>query len=120
MAATIELPWHIDRDTVERAYREGKRAQALGSQRYTVVGRRAAKARDPKLLLALQKGAAVLQRMSEEQAGQHGFDIGGRHVEATEFQLWKNAYTAVDAGNASAEGQYMHIWGMGAILAGLV
>jgi hypothetical protein len=118
--ASIELPYPITRKTVEDAYRMGKIAQRDGNARFVLVGRRAAKARDPKLLLALQKGAAVLQKMTEEQAGQHGFDVGGQRVQHTEFQIWKNAYAAVDAGRSEDERQYMHFYGMAALLAGLV
>lgn len=120
MAAAIELPYPINRKTVEDAYRVVNRARRDGIGRYTLAGRRAARARDPKLLLALQKGAEVLQKMTEEQAGPHGFDVGGVRVQHTEFQMWRNAYTAADKGNAEEEGQYMHLYGMAALLAGLV
>jgi hypothetical protein len=116
----IELPYDVNRKTVEDAYRLVRIAQRDGSNRYVLAGRRAAKARDPKLLLALQKGAQVLQKMTEEQAGPHGFDVGGMRVQHTEFQLCKNAYVAVDEGRSEQELQYVHLYGMAAILAGLV
>lgn len=118
--AKIELAEFVTRKSVEHAYGTVKRAQREGIYRYTNAGRRAAKARDPKLLLALEKGAMILQQISEEQAGPHGFDVGGTRVQHTEFQLWRNAYAAVDAGRAEDEAQYMHFYGMAALLAGLV
>jgi hypothetical protein len=91
-----------------------------------MIGRRAAKARDPKLLLALQKGSQILQQMSEEQHGPHGLDVGGIRVQANEFQLWRNAYLAVDEKRIASEHargepeqQYADFYGMAAILAGL-
>jgi hypothetical protein len=118
-AGGIELPIPITRSTVERAYGTCSRAQQHGSDYYVTRGRRAAKARDPKLLLVLQKGAEILQKMSEEQAGAHGFDVGGIRVQHTEFTMWKNAYLAVDSGDSEKQAEYSHFYGMGALLAGL-
>lgn len=120
MSAKIELPYPVTRKTVEDAYRIVMQAQRSGVSRYEVQGRRAAKARDPRLLLALQKGAEILQRMSEEQAGPHGFDVGGTRVKHTEFTLWRTAYEVADRGGAAEAPEYAHFYGMGALLAGLV
>jgi len=117
-SASVWMP--INERTVEQAYTEVLRAKRTGVDRYQRYGRRAAKARDPKLLVVLQKGSEVLQRMSEAQAGQHGFDVGGLRVQHTEFQLWRNAYVAVDAGRSEEEAQYADVYGMAALIAGLV
>lgn len=116
----IELPYPINRKTVEDAYREIMRARAGHSDRYTLAGRRAAAKRDPKLLRALELGSEVLHKMSEEQAGPHGFDVGGIRVKPTEFTMWANAYKAADSGDSRNQGEYEHFYGMGALLAGLV
>lgn len=119
-STTTVLHLPINRRTVEQAYNEVVRAQKLGIDRYTTIGRRAGRARDPRLLLALQKGAEILQQISEEQAGPHGFDVGGIRVQHTEFTMWKNAYLAVDTGDAAGQEEYSHFFAMGALLAGLV
>lgn len=102
----IELDGFVTRATVERAYRECKIAQENRSELTAAKAMRAARARDPKLLKALEGGARVLQVMSEEQMGQGGMDVGGLRVHATEFQLWRNAYTTVDTGEAV----YNYVW----------
>ena len=118
MGASSEVLEFVNRRTVEAAYREAMRARELGIDRYTLAGRRAAKARDPKLLIVLEKGASILQAISEEQAGPHGFDVGGIYVQHTEFQMWRNAYLAVDKGQSEEQAEYANIYGMAALLAG--
>ncbi len=117
----MELEQFITRETVEWAYREARKAQAMRRMSVEAQAMRAAKARDSKLLMALQKGAEHLQRMSEEQAGQSGFDVGGHRVAHTELQLWRNAYVSVDrAGPDDPEAQYSWIYVAAGILAGVV
>lgn len=115
----MELEHFVTRSRVEWAYATAQRAQhewrgeSLARQAW-----RAASARDSRLLLALQKGADILQRMSEEQMGAHGLDVSGYRVPATEFQLWRNAYTTLDKGDP--EQPYIWIYVAGALIAGLV
>ncbi len=115
-AAGIEIESFVNRRTVEQAYAEVMRARERGVDRYVVIGRRAANARDPKLLTVLERGAVILQQISEEQAGPHGFDVGGIRVQHTEFQMWRNAYLAVD--KRVREDHYEFIYAMAALLAG--
>jgi hypothetical protein len=114
----IEVEHFITRRSVEAAYAECKRAQLHRRESFAQTGMRAARARHPGVLLALQKGSEILQRMSEEQLGTHGLDVGGIHVNATEFSLWKEAYIAADKGEALPN--LMWIYGAAALLAGLI
>lgn len=117
--AGVELDGFVTRGRVEWAYGTAQRCQheprgeSLARQAW-----RAAEARDPKLLLALDKGATILQRISEEQFGAHGMDVNGYRVDATEYQLWRNAYTTLDKG--TPEQNYIWIYVAGGLLAGII
>jgi hypothetical protein len=113
----IEVLEFVTRKSVEDAYREARRAQMMGRESLALVGMRAARARDPKLLKALEGGARIMRGLSEEQFGQHGIDVGGIYVKATEYQLWQKAYEFADRGEALEHLQW--IYGAAAILAGL-
>lgn len=68
----IVLPESVTPARVERIYR---RAKALGDgvlpeTGMAAAGLRAAKARDPRLMLALERCAEVIDKMAEEQSGQ--------------------------------------------------
>jgi hypothetical protein len=117
MSAFIELPEWINEATVEEAYRRAARAQAAHRESLAATGMRAAKARDGRLLKALEGGSEVLRRMSERQHGTHGIDVAGRRVPATEYQLWRNAYETADKG--TPEANYAWIYAAAASLAGL-
>jgi len=117
MAAFTELPEWINEATVEEAYRRAIRAQQGRRERIAALGLRAARERDARILKALEGGAEILRRMSERQLGVHGLDVAGRRVPATEYQLWRNAYTTADAG--TPEANYAWIYAAAAILAGL-
>jgi len=114
--AFVELPEWINQNTVEEAYRLCKMAQEGRRQSLANAGMRAARARDARLLKALEGGAEVLHRMSERQLG-GTFNVGGLRVQSTEFQLWRNAYERADEG--VADGHYEWIYGAAALLAGL-
>lgn len=107
----------ITAKTVEEAYRRARTAQEQRRQSWADRGMRAARARDPHLLLALQKGAEILQQISEDQLGVHGHDAAGIRVHATEFNLWREAYTAADRGEPLANFEW--IYAAAAWLAGI-
>lgn len=119
-AAGIELSDWINRETVERAYARAVQAQRLRHQTVADTGMRAARARDPKLLLALEKGAEVLDRMAEEQGGRtrRSSSQFSETVELTEVALWRKAYEFADKGEPL--GQFEWIYGAAAVLAGFV
>ena len=117
MATRVELPEWINESTVENAYRLCRLAQRTRQQSFANAGMRAAKARDPRILKALDGGSEVLHRQSERQLG-GTFNVGGLRVQATEFQLWRNAYEMADKGEADAH--YEWVYGAAAVLAGIV
>lgn len=119
MPAHVELPEWVNERTVEDAYRIARMAQVQRRQSLATAGMRAARARDSRLLKALEGGAEVLRRMSERQLGST-YNVGGYRVQATEFQLWRNAYQMVDEGNMVGAGNYEWIIMAAALLAGLI
>ncbi|MDP3774538.1 MAG: hypothetical protein Q8Q85_09755 [Gemmatimonadales bacterium] len=120
MAHHVELANFITPARVEYAYGKACRAQELHQEIYAQVGMRAAKARDPKLLLALDRGANMLDKIAESQQGRtrRSTDVEGLKVEFTEAQLWKKAYEFADKGEPLAQLQW--VYAAGAILSGLI
>jgi hypothetical protein len=118
VSAKIEIPEWVNRKTVEEAYRIARKAQESRRESVAAAGMRAAKARDPKILKALEGGSEILRQMSEEQLGKHGVDVGGIYVPATEYNLWREAYIAADEGRALPN--FAWIYGAAAVLAGLI
>jgi hypothetical protein len=119
--ARIETDHFLSAKRIEWAYGEARKAQVLRRMSVEAAAMRAARARDSKMLTALQAGAEHLQKLTETQAGQHGFDVNGYRVQHTEFQLWKNAYVSMDRmGPGDPEAQYSWIYVAAGILAGVV
>ena len=116
-AAGIELPDWINEITVERAYGRALRFQREGRMSMAEAGMRAARARDGRILKDLEGGAEVLHRMSADQLG-HNYTAEGIKMEATEAQLWREAYKAADSGEPMV--QFRWIYGAAAELAGLL
>jgi hypothetical protein len=116
-AAGIEIPEWITDTTVERAYGRAMRFQREGRMGMAEAGLRAAKARDGRLLKALEGGAEVLHRISSNQFG-HNYKAAGIKMEATEAQLWREAYKTADRGEPMV--QFRWIYGAAAELAGLI
>lgn len=117
-AAGIELAEWINRETVERAYVRAILAQRIGNQSFANTGMRAARARDGKLLLALEKAAEVLAQMAEEQHGRtrRSAERFADTVELTEPALWRKAYEFADKGEPLPHLEW--IYGAAAVLAG--
>tara|TARA_Y100000034_G_scaffold121988_1_gene166910 strand:+ start:219 stop:587 length:369 start_codon:yes stop_codon:yes gene_type:complete len=119
MAARIEIEEFITRDRLEYAHHLAMKNMDLRRQSFADVGWRAARARDPKLLLALEKGANILDQMTDEQHGRTMRSPDAEHGETkgtTEAQLWRNAYTTLD--NGTPEQNYEWIYGAAAWLCG--
>jgi hypothetical protein len=101
MAGHIEIEDFITPERVEYAYGLAQKYQAQGYQRFADVGWRAAQARDPKLLLALEKGAEIVDRLTEQQYGQTMREVNQEHGKTkgtTEQGLWREAYRMCDEG----------------------
>ena len=115
-AAGIEVPEWINDVTVERAYGRALRFQRQGKMGMAEAGLRAARARDGRLLKALEGGAEILHRMSVDQLG-NDYSAAGIKMDATEAQLWREAYKSADSGAPMV--QFRWIYGAAAELAGL-
>ena len=117
-AAGVEVEQFVTRGSVEWAYRRAQEAQRRREQHIADIGMRAARARDPKLLLVLEKATEVLDRMQEEQVGRtrRTSSVLGERVELTEVALWRKAYEFADKGEPLAQLEW--VYGAAALLAG--
>ena len=124
-SARIEHAEWINPKTVERAYFEANNAQTAGNElrrkRLAEGGMRAARARDPKLMLVLEKSAEILNQLAENQHGRTRRDQNTCHserTELTEYTMWREAYKAADRGEPVV--QLALIYGVAAEMAGLI
>lgn len=124
--AQIEIMEPINATTVERAWRRITIMSRARDDRLARQGLRAAIARDAKMLLALDKGATVMRGLSESQFGHAGQQVGELRIPATEYQLWRNAYTAADktygdeAERREVLAPYENVYAMAGLLAGVI
>ena len=117
-AAGIELPEWVNEKTVEYAHGRVIQEQRKGHVSIANAGMRAAKARDGKLLKALEGGAEILQAMNDRQHGPHMRINGVKYNGTTELQLWREAYKMCDKGEPMA--QFQWIYAAAGIIAGLI
>ena len=99
-AAGIEIP-SMNRRKVEEAYRRAMKARERGEWSTLAPGLRAARSRNPRLLLALEKIAETLDSMGEAQWGRTRRDPGtpfGHRALPTVCNAFREAYRAADAG----------------------
>ena len=118
MAAHVELEEWITPELVEAAYRTAIRMQQARALWWADVGLKAAKARDPKLLKALEKATEVVTKMDEDQRGRtrrHAQYLS-EQTETTETQLFREAYRLMDEGRPIENLKW--IYGAGAWLCG--
>jgi hypothetical protein len=115
-AAGLELPEWITRTTVERAHGLALRAQKTQALGFAEKGMRAARARDPHMMKALEGGAEMLLKISREQLGSN-YVVAGVRLDATEHSIWREAYVQADRGAPLV--QFRWIYGAAAELAGL-
>lgn len=121
MSNHIEFEEFLTPQRVEWAYGHMLRARETGRQSIADAGWRAAKARDSKLLKALERGSEVVYKLSENQMGQTRRADGGgttASVEHTEATMWREAYRLCDEGNPIQNFEW--IYGTAAILCGYV
>ena len=120
MATQIEIAEWINETTVERAFRRMNEAKRARRQNFASKGLRAARARDSRLLLALEGGSEVLLHMQERQQGRTMRDSGTEYshrVDLTEYALWREAFKQCDKGEPLVAFEW--IYGAAAELAGL-
>ena len=117
MSATEVGEW-VNQITVEKAYQRGMQAIHDRNQAFAERGMRAARARDARLLLVLEQGTEIIDRMAEGQMGRTRRDKHSTVAEKTEMlevQLWRKAYEFADKGEPLE--QFRWIYGMAASLA---
>jgi hypothetical protein len=117
--STTEFADSITPERVEYAHGLAQRRCEEGKQGFADIGWRAARARDAKLLKALEKGAEIIGKMSEAQMGQtrRGATVDfALTKEHTESQMWREAYRTCDAGDPTI--QLSYIYGAAAYLCG--
>jgi len=117
-AAGVEVESFITRGSVEWAFGRAIEAQRTRRQYIADTGMRAAFARDPKLLLVLEKATEILVQMQEEQVGRtrRSATTLADSVELTEVALWRKAYEFCDKGEPLRQLEW--IYGAAALLAG--
>jgi|TARA_R110000751_G_scaffold242845_1_gene343104 hypothetical protein len=119
-AAGIEIPDWINDTTVERSFRRMNTARHCRQQNFADKGMRAARARDSRLLKALEGGAEVLSSIQERQRGRTIRDTStpyGHRVDLTEYSMWREAYRMCD--EKTPDPAFEWIYGAAAELAGL-
>jgi|OM-RGC.v1.026928519 hypothetical protein len=103
------------------AMRRQQEAGRGASRSFAEIGWRAAKARDPKLLIALEAMAETTFSLQEHQIGRlmRDDDVAeGIKSGTTEHQLCREAYRCVDRGVAEDAQQFEWIYGAAAWLCG--
>lgn len=117
-AAGIEIEEWVNPGSVEWAYRRAQEAQRTRKQYIADIGMKAARARDAKLLLVLEKATEVLAKMEEQQVGRtkRTSSVLGERVELTEVALWRKAYEFCDKGEPLPHLEW--IYGAAALIAG--
>lgn len=122
----MELSEFVTTGRVEHVYRESLRHQKAGdvaSRSFAERGLRAARARDSKLLLALELMEKCLDKLTEDQLGRYQRDPGtirdmyAHTATPTELGLIRAAYKACDEGLHSDLAHYQWIYGAAAQLA---
>lgn len=121
MSTTREVDWEsqLTAEHVEYAYGLAKKMQEARNEGWAMIGLRAAKARDSRLLRALERMAEVTGSLQESQIGRLMRDPDAKFGETrgtTEHQLCREAYKAADAGEPLEQLQW--IYGSAAFLCG--
>ncbi len=106
---------------VEEAYRQAIIAQQYGRQNFANTGFRAAEARDPRLMKALEAMAEVTGKIQEDQFGRSMRDPSAHYSLSqgtTEHGLCREAYRMADQGTPLRNFEW--IYGAAAWLCGYI
>lgn len=114
---SIEVEDFVNAKTVERAHGWAADQQRLRRYHHIETAMRAARDRNGRLLVALDRGAEVMRALSGQQLGESHTHAGLR-VDATEAALWREAYVSADRG--SPMDQFRWIYVAAARLAGIL
>lgn len=114
----VELEEFITPERVEYAYGLAMKKQQLRAEWWADVGWKAAQARDPKLLKALERAAEIVSKMDEAQRGRtrRATEHFSQQGETTETQLFREAFRMADEGTPVINLKW--IYGAGAWLCG--
>jgi len=119
MTTNIEIPF-INFERLATAYQRANRNFRDGDRRCALVGIRAARARDPKLMKGLERAIEVVDAKNDAVRGQTQRALGVSYADsfpALEVGIFREAYKAADQGRPLE--QLMVIYGCVAELAGL-
>lgn len=103
---------------MELAHSRAHEEQANGNWEWALIGLRAARARDPKMMKALEKSSEILQQLEEDQRreSRRTEERYNHTKESTEYQMWREAYKTADNGDPCEN--LMWIYGAAAFVAG--
>ena len=106
---------------VERAYAQAVKKQEQQEWRWPIAGIRAAKARDPKMMHALERCAEVMHQHAELQNGQtrRSAETFAQQQEFTEFQMFREAFNMADSGHHDTMEHFLWIYGAVGLLCGI-
>lgn len=119
--SALELDAFITRESIEHAYGQMLKRRDARDQSVPEAGLRAARARDDRLLVVLEKGAEFITKMSEEQFGRFQRDPSTEDrykAQVSEAALWQKAYEFADKGEPLFELQW--VYGAAAIHCGYI
>lgn len=113
MSAVIEIPRPVTQQTAEHVHRRSvDMKKSWDANRHLAeCAFRAVRARDPKLLLVLDKMAEALEKTNEEQLGRTQRDSGTEweyRLPPTEVKLWREAYRLADKGEPEEAFAWMY------------
>ena len=119
----MEVMGHVPTEgAVEAAFAYAKQLGGRPSQARSAVeqGLRIARARDPKLLVWLERAAEVLERQHENQRGQTRRSTSDftQKFEPQVVQMWREAYRTADQGSPAAP--FGYIYAAAGTFAGLI
>jgi|GEM_PF-2842068 hypothetical protein len=118
MSAYVELEDFVTPYLVELAHQRANEEQQKGNWDWAMIGLRAVRDRDPKIMKALEKAAEILQQMEEDQRreSRRTEERYSHTKESTEYQMWREAYRTADEGDPCEN--LMWIYGAAAFVAG--
>lgn len=112
--AKIELPDFMTTELVQAAYRRAQYAQDRARhhrddralKEWMIRGVRAARNRDARMLLFLEKGAEVIRILNDDQQARFAANEEGvefQRQDFTEFSIWRSAFELADKPDPSAQ-----------------
>ena len=122
MASTdVAFRSSLSDEKIEYAYSQCMRAMDARRESFAQIGFRAAKARDEKLLIALERMAESTLHLQEQQVGRLMRSPDAKYGETkgtTEHQMCREAYRLCDEGNPTEH--FSWIYGAAALLCGYI